>query len=86
MPSYSITSVPCNDIHLRLGRVVDPLVIEDVPSSATETRMNQQYPSNTAFPIIKDVESPTEIPTETHEETLIETQSTQPTREPPYHE
>ena len=69
MPAYSITSVPCNEIHLRSRRVVEPLAIEDVPSSVTEARMNQQYPSNTSIPIIKNAENPTEIPVETQEET-----------------
>ena len=77
MPAYSITSVPCHGIRLRLGRVVEPLVIEDVPYSMTDVRMNQQYRSNTTIPIIEDVESPTEIPAETQEETLIETHPTQ---------
>ena len=76
MPSYSITPVPCNDVHLRPGRRVEPLVIEDAPYFATEERMNQQYPFNTTIPNIEDVASPTEIPTETKEETLIETHAT----------
>ena len=41
MLAYSITPVPCNDIRLRSGRVVEPLVIEYVPSSVPEERMNQ---------------------------------------------
>ena len=73
MPTYSITPVPCNDIRLRSGRVVEPLVIEDVPSSVSEERMNQQYSSHTAVPVIEDVESPIETPAETHRETTIET-------------
>ena len=76
MPTYSITRVPCNDICLRSGRVVDPLVIEDVPSSVFEERMNQHYSSNVAIPIIEDAESPTETPTETHREKTIEIQPT----------
>ena len=76
MPAYSITSVPCNEIHLRSRRVVKPLVIEDVPSSVTEARMNQQYPSNTSIPIIEDAENLTQILVETQEETIIETQAT----------
>ena len=76
MHAYSITSFPCNDICLRSGRVVEPLVIEDVPSSVTEARMNQQYPSNTSIPIIEDAENLTQILVETQEETIIETQAT----------
>ena len=84
MPAYSITPVPCNDIHLRSRRVVEPLVIEYVPSSVTKERVNQQYPFNTTIPIIEDDESPIEIPKETQEETLIETHPTQLNRELPY--
>ena len=67
---------------------MEPLVIEDVPSSGTETRMNHQFenPFNIEIPIIEDVEIPTQTPAEAQEETLIETQPTQPTREPPYPE
>ena len=87
MLAYSITPVPYKDIHLRLGRVVDPLVIEDVPYSTTKAIMNQQHPFNATIPInIEDVEIPIKISAETQEETLIETQPTQPTREPPYPE
>ena len=73
MPAYSITLVPCNDIHLWSWRVVEPLVIEDVPSSMYEERMNQQYLSNAAIPIIEDTRNPTKIPDETQEETSIDT-------------
>ena len=86
MPTYYIIPVPYIDIRLRSGRVVDPLVIGDVPSSADEVRMNQQHPFNITIPIIEDAKSPTEIPAKTQEETLIETHPTQPTREPPYPE
>ena len=86
MPAYSITPVPYNDIRLRLGRVVDPLVIEDVPSSVPEERMNQHYLSNTTIPIIEDDEHPTKILAETQEDTFIDTQPTQFIREPPYPE
>ena len=65
---------------------MEPLVIEDVPSSVTEARMNQQYPSNTSIPIIENAENLTQILVETQEETLIETQATQLLREPPYPE
>ena len=65
---------------------MEPLVIEDVPSSVNEAKMNQQYPSNTTIPIIEDVESPTETPAETQRETFIKTKPTQLVREPPYPE
>ena len=84
MPNYSITLVPYNDIHLRSGRVVEPLVIDDFLSFASEERMNKHYLSNAEIPIIEDAESPTETPAETHKETTIETQPTQLIRELPY--
>ena len=86
MPTYSITLVPFHDICLQSGRVVELLVIEDVPSSVTEVRMNQHYPYNTSIPIIENVESPTKTLTKTQGETFIETQPTQLIREPPYPE
>ena len=73
MPAYSITPISCNVIHLQSRRVVEPLIIEDVPSFVFEERMNQQYSSNAAIPIIEDVEIPTETPAETNRETTIET-------------
>ena len=86
MPAYSITLFPCNEIHLRSGRVVEPLAIEDVPSSVTEVRMNQQCPSKTTIPIIEDTKSPTETSGETQEEIVIKTQPRQLIRELPYPE
>ena len=86
MPAFLITLVSCNDICFQSGRVVEPLVIEDVPSSTFEERMNQQYLSNETIPIIKDVEIPTETLAETQEEKSIDTQFTQLVREPPYPE
>ena len=84
MPSYSINPIPCNDILLRLGTVVEPLIIEDVPSSLHEERMNQQYLSNTATPIIEYVEHPTNMLVETQKDTFIDTQPTQLIRQPPF--
>ena len=54
MPTYSINPIPYNNIHLRSGIVVDPLVIEDVPSSVSKERMNQKYLAHTIVPIIED--------------------------------
>ena len=65
MPAYSITPVPCNNIFLRSGKVVEPLIIEDVPSSMHEEGMNPQYLSNTVTPIIEYAEHPTNMNTET---------------------
>ena len=52
MPAQSLTPVPCNDIGLRSGKVVEPLIIKDVPSSMHEERMKPQYLSNKMTPII----------------------------------
>ena len=65
MPAYSITPVPYNDIQFRSGRVVELLTIEDVPSSVTKVRMDQQCPSNIEIPIIEVAKIPTKTPTET---------------------
>ena len=62
------------------------MVIEDVPSFMCEERMNQQYLSNTATPIIEDAEHPTNMPAETQEDTFIDTHPTQLIRELPYPE
>ena len=86
MPSYSITPVPCNDVHLLSRRVVEPLIIEDVPSSMHEERVNPQYLSNTVTPIIEYAKHPTNVPDETQKDTFIDTQPTQLIREPPYPE
>ena len=84
MPSYSLTPKPYNDIRLRSGKVVEPLIIEDVPSSVHEEGMNPQYLSKAATPIIEDVEHPTNMPAKTQKNTSINTQPTQLIREPPY--
>ena len=76
MSPYSITPVPCNDIYLRLGKVVEPLIIEDVPSSMHEEEMNPRYLSNTATPNIEDAENPTNMPAKTENDTSIDTQPT----------
>ena len=65
MPSYSTTHVPYNDIRLRSRKVVEPLIIEDVPSFVHEVGMNQQYLSNIVTPIIEDTQIPTNMTTET---------------------
>ena len=48
---------------------MEPLIIEDVPSSVHEERMNPQYLSNTVTPIIEDAEHPTDVSVETHNNT-----------------
>ena len=83
MPAYSITHVPCNDIRFRSGKVVETLIIEDVPSSVHEEGMKPQYLSK-ATPIIEDAEHPTNMTVETLKDTFIDTQPTQLIKEPPY--
>ena len=64
MPAYSLSLVPCNDIRLRLGKIVELVIIEDVPPSVHEEGVNPQHLSNTT-PIIEDVDHPTNGSTET---------------------
>ena len=52
---------------------MEPLIIEDVPSSVREERMNPQYLSNKVTPIIEDIEHPTNMPVETQKDTFIDT-------------
>ena len=57
MPAYSLSPVPCNDIHLRSGKIVESVIIEYVPPSVHEEGVNPQHLSDT-IPIIEDVEHP----------------------------
>ena len=43
MLAYSISPLSYNDLHLRPGRVVEPIIIEDVPSSVNKEGMNQRF-------------------------------------------
>ena len=36
MPAHSLSHVPCNDIRLQSGKIVEPIIIEDVPSLVHE--------------------------------------------------
>ena len=72
MPSYSPNHVPCNDIRLRSGKVVEPVIIEDVPSPVHEEGVNPQHLSNTT-PIIEDAEHPTNGSAETHNDISSDT-------------
>ena len=71
MPTYSISPLSCNDLHLRLGRVVEPIVIEDVPSSMTDEGMNPRFENSFSLviPIIEDSEKTVETLIEIHDET-----------------
>ena len=94
MPAYSISPLSCNDLHLQSGRVVDPIVIEDVSSSMIDEGMNPWFENSfsSAIPIIEDVETLAKKPIKIHDETPAErlaethtkTQPTQSLREPPY--
>ena len=90
MPSYSISPLPCNNLNLRSGRVVEPIVIEDVPSSMTDEGMNLQFGNSftLAIPIIENTETSIDIHDETSIETLVEThikiKLTYSSREPSY--
>ena len=64
MAAYSLTLVPCNDIRLRSGKVVEPLIIEDVPSPMHEEGVKPHHLSS-ATPIIEDAEHPTNMLDET---------------------
>ena len=64
MPAYSLSPVPCNDIPLRSGKVVEPIIIEDVPSPVHDEGVNPQHLSNTTS-IIEDAEHPTNGSAET---------------------
>ena len=83
MPSYSLTPIPCNDIFLRSGKVVDPIIIEDVPSPIHEEGVNPHHLSNMT-PIIEDDEHPTNVLAETHNNISSDTQPTQLIRKPSY--
>ena len=55
MPAYSLSPVPCNDIYLRSGKIVKPVIIEDAPPSMHKEERSSQHPSDTV-PIIEDAD------------------------------
>ena len=57
MLAYSLSLVPCNDIHLRSGKIVEPMITEDTSPSVHKEESNSQHPSDTV-PIIENVEQP----------------------------
>ena len=85
MPSYSLSLVPCNDILLRSRKIVEPVIIEDVPPSVHEEGMNPQHLSDMT-PIIEDAKHPTNGMAETQNDKSSDTQPTQLIRQPPYPE
>ena len=57
MPANSFSPVPCNDIRLRSGKIVEPVITEDAPPSVHEEGVSPQHPSDT-IPIIEYAEHP----------------------------
>ena len=55
MPAYSLSPVPYNDIRLRSGKIVEPVITEDASPSVHEEGVIPQHPSDT-IPIIEDAE------------------------------
>ena len=76
MPAYSLSLVPCNDICLRSGKVVEHVIIEYVPSPVHDEGVNPQHLSNMT-PIIEDAENPTNGSDETQNDISSNTQPTQ---------
>ena len=64
IPTYSLSPVPCNDICLRLGKIVEPVIIEDAPPSVHKEGVSPQHPPN-IIPIIEDAEHPLDGTAET---------------------
>ena len=85
MPAYSLSPVPCNEIHLRSGKIVEPVITENVSPSVHKETGNSQHPFDTA-PIIEDDEHPLEGTTETSNDKFDNTQPSQLIRKPPYTE
>ena len=85
MPAYSLYPMPCNNIRLRIGKIVEHVIIEDVPSLIHEEGVNSQHLSNST-PIIENVEHPMDVSTKTQGDTPSDTQPTQLIRQPPYPE
>ena len=82
MPAYSLSPLPCNDIRLRFGKIVEPIITEDAPPSVHKEERSSQHPSDTV-PIIEDAEHGT---AETPNDESDNTQPTQLIRKPPYPE
>ena len=83
MPAYSLSLVPHNTIRLRSGKIVEPVIIEDVPPSVHEEGVNPQHLSDT-IPIIEDAEHPINGTAETQNDKSSDAQPTQLIRKPPY--
>ena len=85
MSAYSLSPVPCNDIRLRSGKIVEPVIIEDALPSVHKEGVSPQHPPNT-IPIIENAEHPLDGMAETSNDKSDNTQSTQLIRQPPYPE
>ena len=75
MPAYSISPLSCNNLHLQLGRVVEPIVFEDGPHSMIDEGMNPWFENSFSLeiPIIEDAETLVETLIEIHGETSTDT-------------
>ena len=85
MPSCSISPVPCNDIRLQSGKIVEPVIIEYVPPPVQEEGVTPQHLSN-RIPIIEYAKHPTNGTAKTQNDKSSDTQPTQLIRQPPYPE
>ena len=85
MMAYSLSLVPCNDICLRSGKIVEPVITEDAPRYVHKEGGSSQHPSDTV-PIIEDAEHPLDGTAETSNDKPDNTQPTQLIRQPPYPE
>ena len=94
MPAYSLSPIPCNEIRLRSGKIVEPIITEDVSRSGHKETGNSQHPFATA-PIIEYAEHPLEGTAETSDDKGVaetsndkidNTQPSQLINQPPYPE
>ena len=85
MTTYSLSPVPCSDIHLQSRKIVEPVITEDAPPFVHKEGVSPQHPPN-IIPIIEDVEHPLDGMTETPNDKYFNTHPTQLIRKPPYPE
>jgi hypothetical protein len=75
MPAYSLSLVPCNDIRLRSGKIIEPIITEDAPPSVHEKGESSQH-SFDPVPITEGAEHPLDGTAETLNEKSDNTQPT----------
>ena len=83
MPAYSLSPVPCNEIHLRSGKIVEPVITEDVSSSEHKEEESLQHPFDSR-PIIEDAGHPLEGTAEPSNDKPEEIQPSHLIKQPPY--